>query len=96
MVYKVLLVGEGKRFGLSTSTPYITLAGYLGDTGVIEIPRGDNHVEITHQNIGPLTCLRVGHDNSGIAPSLLLEMVLVHNKTTGQIYRLVNRLRCDI
>jgi hypothetical protein len=87
MVYKVLLVGEGKRFGLSTSSPYVTMAGEFGDSGTVEIPRGENHVDITHRNLGPLTCLRVGHDNSGIAPSLLLEMVLVHNTTTGQIYR---------
>jgi hypothetical protein len=87
MVYRVLIVGEGKRFGLSTSSPYVTLAGEFGDSGVMEIPRGDNQVEITHSNLGPLTCLRIGHDNSGIAPSLLLEMVLVHNVTTGQIYR---------
>lgn len=47
MVYRVLLVGEGKRFGLSTSSPYVTLAGEYGDSGVVKIPHGDNHVEIT-------------------------------------------------
>jgi hypothetical protein len=47
MVYKVLLVGEGKRFGLSTSSPYVTVAGEFGDSGTVEIPRGENHVDIT-------------------------------------------------
>lgn len=87
MVYKVLLVGEGKRFGVSTSSPYITLGGEFGESAVAELPRGENLVQITHNNLGPLTCLRIGHDNSGLAPSLQLEMVLVHNTTTGQIYR---------
>ena len=144
MVYRVLMVGEGKRLGLNTSSPYLTVAGENGDSGVVDIPHGDNQVDITvsvlmdtthllpsspsslpppsslllslyltlsippslplssslscniyilvfsfpqHRNLGPLTCLRIGHDNSGIAPSLFLEMVLVHNTTTGQIYR---------
>ena len=47
MVYKVLLVGEGKRFGLSTSSPYVTVAGEFGDSGTVEIPRGENHVDLT-------------------------------------------------
>ena len=47
MVYKVLLVGEGKRFGLSTSSPYVTVAGEFGDSGTVEIPRGENHIDIT-------------------------------------------------
>ena len=47
MVYRVLIVGEGKRFGVSTSSPYLTLAGEFGDSGAVEIPRGDNQVEIT-------------------------------------------------
>ena len=44
---------------------------------------------VQHDNIGPLTCLRIGHDNTGISPSLFVEMVLVHNATTGQTYRCV-------
>ena len=38
-------------------------------------------------NLGPLTCVRIGHDNSGLTPSLFVEMVLVHNTTTGQTYK---------
>ncbi len=42
---------------------------------------------VQSKNLGVLTSLRVGHDNSGITPSLFVEMVLVHNLTTGQTYR---------
>ena len=38
------------------------------------------------QNLGPLTCMAVGHNNSGIAPGFLLHSVLVYVVTTGQTY----------
>ena len=47
MVYRVLVVGEGKRFGLSSSSLYVTVAGENGDSGVAEIPRGESQTEIT-------------------------------------------------
>lgn len=44
MKYHVLVVAEGKRFGLSTSCLYLSLAGEFKSTGKIEIPRGDYDV----------------------------------------------------
>ena len=41
MKYHVLVVAEGKRFGLSTSCLYLNLAGEFQATCRIEIPRGD-------------------------------------------------------
>lgn len=110
MTYRILVIGEGKHFGLSTACLYVNLGGEFGETGLTEMARGENQTEITvsiiifHHifcyeysshlifqchNLGPLTCLRIGHDNSGITPSLFVEMVLVHNVTTGQTYRYV-------
>ena len=47
MTYRILVVGEGKHFGLSTACLYINLAGDCGETGVYEIPRGEYQTEIT-------------------------------------------------
>ena len=87
MLYRVIVIGEGKHFGLSTSTLLVTIAGEYLDSGRHEIPRGEFSTDITTQNLGPLTCLRVGHDGTGLAPSLFVHAVLVHVVTTGQTYR---------
>ena len=47
MTYRILVVGEGKHFGLSTACLYINLAGECAKTGVYEIPRGEYQIEIT-------------------------------------------------
>lgn len=87
MSYKVLVVGEGKYFGLSTACLYVNVGGENGESGVLEIPRGEYQIEFTCHNLGILTCIRLGHDNSGLVRSLMVEMVLVHCTTTGQTYR---------
>ncbi len=104
MTYRVLVVGEGKHFGLSTACLYATLGGGAAEAVTMEMPRGEYQTDIIvsviytqynsiinlylqSKNLGVLTSLRIGHDNSGITPSLFVEMVLVHNLTTGQTYR---------
>ena len=52
MNYRILVVGEGKHFGLSTACLYVTLAGEYGTTDVLEISRGEYQTETT-----------VSHDN---------------------------------
>ena len=47
MTYRVLVVGEGKHFGLSTACLYVQLAGEAGETGAVEIPRGEYQTEVT-------------------------------------------------
>ena len=41
MKYRVLVVAEGKRFGLSTSSLYLDLAGDFRESERIEIPKGE-------------------------------------------------------
>ena len=45
MRYHVLVVAEGKHFGLSTACLYVHLAGELRETGVKEMPRGEYETE---------------------------------------------------
>lgn len=47
MNYRILVVGEGKHFGLSTACLYVTLAGEYGMTDVLEMPRGEYQTETT-------------------------------------------------
>lgn len=110
MTYRVLVVAEGKHFGLSTACLYFNVGGEYGQSGVKSFARGEYQTDFTVSactcggygtvlwyvlyinllqccNLGPLTCLRLGHDNSGLVRSLLVEMVFVHCITTGQTYR---------
>ena len=45
MKYHVLVVAEGKHFGVSTARLYVHLRGELKETGVIEIPNGGYETE---------------------------------------------------
>ncbi|XP_019864258.1 PREDICTED: DENN domain-containing protein 5B [Amphimedon queenslandica] len=87
MSYRVLVVSEGKYLGLSSACLYVKVGGEGGDSDTVAIPRGNYQVEFSCRNLGPLTCVRLSHDNSGLVRSLFVEMVLVHCITTGQTYR---------
>nr|XP_034334337.1 DENN domain-containing protein 5A isoform X4 [Crassostrea gigas] len=86
--YKVLIYPSPK-FGCSTTSanPWISFAGQHGETGVIEIPKGCLEFNVEHKNLGILTTLRIGHDNTGLTPRWLVEYVLVRNELTGHLYK---------
>ncbi|CAC5413553.1 DENND5 [Mytilus coruscus] len=86
--YKVMIYPSPK-FGCSTTSanPWVCIAGQLGETGPIEMPKGFLEFNVEHKNLGVLTTLRIGHDNSGITPRWLVEYVLVRNELTGHTYR---------
>ena len=44
---------------------------------------------LQHKNLGKLTTMHIGHDNSGLSPKWLVEYVLVRNEFTGHIHRSV-------
>ncbi|XP_052088429.1 DENN domain-containing protein 5B-like isoform X1 [Mytilus californianus] len=86
--YKVMIYPSPK-FGCSTTSanPWVCIAGQLGETGPIEMPKGFLEFNVEHKNLGVLTTLRIGHDNGGITPRWLVEYVLVRNELTGHTYR---------
>lgn len=47
MTYRILVVGEGKHFGFSTACLYVNLAGEVGESGTVEVPRGEYQTEVT-------------------------------------------------
>lgn len=57
-----------------------------------------NHNKIMHfstaiqcQNLGKLTTVQIGHDNTGIYAKWLVESVVVRNEITGHTYKYVYR-----
>jgi len=44
-------------------------------------------IAVQYKNLGILTTMRIGHDNSGISPKWMVEHVLVRNDVTSHTYR---------
>ncbi|XP_073241179.1 DENN domain-containing protein 5B-like [Porites lutea] len=88
ITYKVV-IKTGKQLGGSTTTAqvWMTLAGSITDTGVMNIPKNENEFRFQHANLGVLTTLRIGHDNTGYSAGLFIEQIIVKNEVTSHIYR---------
>ncbi|CAF1500333.1 unnamed protein product [Adineta steineri] len=92
IIYHVTIVPTRARTtGISSTTtanPYIAVAGILGSTKVIPLPsKNTPEVKFKHKNLGQLTTLRIGHDNTGLMPRWNLDHVLVRNQLTNNVYR---------
>nr|XP_028685225.1 DENN domain-containing protein 5B isoform X8 [Macaca mulatta] len=70
-----------------TSNPWICVSGELGDTGVMQIPKNLLEMTFECQNLGKLTTVQIGHDNSGLLAKWLVDCVMVRNEITGHTYR---------
>jgi len=51
------------------------------------VPGCHGTVLLQHKNLGILTTLRIGHDNSGPSPKWMVEHVVVRNDVTGHTYK---------
>lgn len=86
--YHILIVASKKLGGsMFTANPWICISGEMGETGVLQVPR--NILEMTYecQNLGKLTTVQIGHDNSGLYAKWLVEYVMVRNEITGHPYK---------
>ncbi|XP_007502592.2 DENN domain-containing protein 5B isoform X2 [Monodelphis domestica] len=72
---------------ITTSNPWICVSGELGDTGVMQIPKNLLEMTFECQNLGKLTTVQIGHDNSGLLAKWLVDCVVVRNEITGHTYR---------
>ncbi|KAL2102240.1 hypothetical protein ACEWY4_001408 [Coilia grayii] len=86
---------------MTTSNPWVCVAGELGDSGVMQIPknvlemtfdsafRPHTHITVLFkcQNLGKLTTVQLGHDNSGLLAKWLVDCVMVRNEITGHTYK---------
>ncbi len=47
MCYKLLIIGEGKYFGLTTASLYVNVGGENKESGMLTIPKGEYQLEFT-------------------------------------------------
>lgn len=87
MLYQVLIF-PSQRSGasLSSANLWLHMVGTHSETDYLQIPRGVIHFSFWAKNLGLVTSLRLGHDNSGLTPNWLVEHVLVRNEFTGHCY----------
>ncbi|XP_069048975.1 DENN domain-containing protein 5B isoform X2 [Lepisosteus oculatus] len=72
---------------ITTSNPWVCVSGELGDSGIMQIPKNVLEMTFECQNLGKLTTVQIGHDNSGILAKWLVDCVMVRNEITGHTYR---------
>ncbi|MGH0147994.1 UNVERIFIED_CONTAM: hypothetical protein FKN15_011863 [Acipenser sinensis] len=86
--YHVLIIPSKKLGGsMFTANPWICISGELSETGVQQIPKNNLEMTFECQNLGKLTTIQIGHDNSGIYAKWLVEWVMVRNEITGHAYK---------
>ncbi|XP_053641988.1 DENN domain-containing protein 5B isoform X1 [Cherax quadricarinatus] len=86
--YRVVIFPSRKLSGASTSAnAWVSLGGTLGQTSNIPVPRSQVELVFQHKNLGLLTTLRIGHDNTGMSPKWMVEHVLVRNEVTGHTWK---------
>ncbi|XP_033121822.1 DENN domain-containing protein 5B-like [Anneissia japonica] len=85
--YKVTIF-QSRKFQAGTSAnPWICLAGEMGETGMVRLPKYCQEILFEYTNLGRLSTLRIGHDGTGILSRWMVEQVLVRNQITGHTYK---------
>ncbi|XP_060531604.1 DENN domain-containing protein 5B [Cylas formicarius] len=84
--YRIAIV-TNKKGAYTSSNVWIVLSGTLSETQKVTVPKNTFSFEHRHTNLGVLTTLRIGHDNSGLYTKLMVEYILVRNEITGHTYR---------
>lgn len=88
MPYRVVIFPSRKLSASTTSAnAWLIVAGTLGETKLITLPRQTLEFVFQHKNLGILTTLRIGHDNTGISPKWMVEHVVVRNEISGHTYK---------
>ncbi|KAK9410016.1 DENN domain-containing protein 5A [Crotalus adamanteus] len=86
--YHILIVPSKKLGGsMFTANPWMCISGELGETGILQVPRNMLEMTFECQNLGKLTTVQIGHDNSGLYAKWLVEYVMVRNEVTGHTYK---------
>uniref|UniRef100_A0A3P8RHH9 DENN/MADD domain containing 5A n=1 Tax=Astatotilapia calliptera TaxID=8154 RepID=A0A3P8RHH9_ASTCA len=86
--YHVVVVPSKKLGGsMFTANPWVCVSGELAETGVLQVPRNTLEITFECQNLGKLTTVQMGHDNTGLYAKWLVECVVVRNEITGHTYK---------
>ncbi|XP_041929765.1 DENN domain-containing protein 5A isoform X2 [Alosa sapidissima] len=86
--YHVWVIPSKKLGGsMFTANPWVCVSGELAETGVLQLPKNTLDITFECQNLGRLTTVQMGHDNSGLYAKWLVDSVMVRNEITGHAYR---------
>uniref|UniRef100_A0A4W5L353 DENN/MADD domain containing 5B n=1 Tax=Hucho hucho TaxID=62062 RepID=A0A4W5L353_9TELE len=86
--YRVVITPMKKlSIAMTMSNPWVCVSGELGDSGVRQIPKNIQEIFFQCQNLGRLSTLQLGQENSGLLAKCLVDCVIVHNEITGHTYR---------
>ncbi|KAK9752529.1 dDENN domain [Popillia japonica] len=83
--YRIVIVPT-KKGTITSANVWIVLSGTVSETKKLPVPKNALNFEVKHKNLGVLTTLRIGHDNTGLSAKWMVEYVLVRNEVTGHIY----------
>ncbi|XP_070566658.1 lipoxygenase homology domain-containing protein 1-like isoform X2 [Ptychodera flava] len=92
--YIVRVYTGDKRNAGTDANVFITIFGELGDSGERKLDNKQNNFErgqedkftLESPSLGPLTKIRIGHDNSGIGPGWFLDKVIIDDTEIHRCY----------
>jgi DENN domain-containing protein 5 len=86
--YRIVIFPTKKPGGATTSANvWAAVSGSLCETQQISVPRHALEFVFQHKNLGVLTSLRIGHDDTGLSAKWMVENVVVRNEVTGHTYK---------
>ncbi|XP_043799696.1 DENN domain-containing protein 5A isoform X2 [Apis laboriosa] len=86
--YRVVIFPSRKASAATTSAnSWIAISGTLCETNPVPIPKGALEFVFHHKNLGVLSTLRIGHDNTGLSPKWMVEYVVIRNEVTGHTFK---------
>ncbi|XP_031781796.1 DENN domain-containing protein 5A isoform X2 [Nasonia vitripennis] len=86
--YRVIIFPSRKASAATTSANgWVAISGSLCETNPVNIPKGALEFVFHHKNLGVLSTLRIGHDNTGPSPKWMVEHVVVRNEVTGHTFK---------
>ncbi|KAK9516830.1 hypothetical protein VZT92_024740 [Zoarces viviparus] len=86
--YRVVIIPMKKlSIAMATVDPWVCVSGELGDSGVRQIPKNTQDIFFQCRNLGRLSTLQLGQENSGLLAKCLIDCVMVYNEITGHTYK---------
>ncbi|RDD41175.1 DENN domain-containing protein 5A [Trichoplax sp. H2] len=86
-MYRIVIINGKEAHAVTSAKCWLKIFGSHRISDIVNIPQEQDVFEITHMNLGRLTKMLIGHDNSGFTPAWYLEEVFVQDITTLQVYR---------
>ncbi|KAM9854923.1 DENN domain-containing protein 5B-like [Aulostomus maculatus] len=86
--YRIVIIPMKKlSIAMATVNPWVCVSGEMGDSGVRQIPKNTQEIFFQCKNLGRLSTLQLGQENSGLLAKCLIDCVMVYNEITGHTYK---------